>query len=153
MVVDIAAQIVTTLANGAIAGTSGVASMMVKDAYDGLKKVVGARFGRRAALESLEEDPSSAAQKAAAVEALEKSGAAGDREVQELAQRLGEALAALPAQSARAMGLDIEDLSAASVRLSGIVAEGTAVHIRRTTVTGSFEADHIQAGQGAPGKN
>ncbi|MGI4795008.1 MAG: hypothetical protein ACRYG8_13220 [Janthinobacterium lividum] len=153
MDLTIATQITDALSNGAIAAASGVATSLVTDAYGGLKALVVGRFKRPATIDALEEDPSSDTQKAAVAEALSKSGAADDPEVQDLARQLAAALAGMDALNAGAMGLDIEDLQAASVRLVDIVSQGTAVRIRRTTVTGTFEAEGIRSGQGATEKN
>lgn len=153
MDISIPAQITDALSNGAAAAASGLATTVVKDAYAGLKAAIVDRFRRRAALDALEEDPSSEAQKVAVAEALSKSGAASDPEVQKLAQQLAAALAGMAPPDAKAMGLDIEDLQAANVKLTDIAAEGTAVHVRRTTVAGTFEAEGIRGGQGATRKN
>lgn len=150
---SIPAQITGALADGATAAASGLATAVVKDAYAGLKALIVNRFKRRAVLDALEEDPCSEAQKAAVAEALSKSGAASDPEVQKLAQQLVAALAGVAALDAKAKGLDIEDLQAANVKLTDIAAEGTAVRIRSTTVAGTFEAEGIRGGQGAAGKN
>ncbi len=139
-------SITDALSAGAIAAVSGVGSAVVKDAYSALKAVIAERFRRKAAVEALEEDPSSAPQKAAVAEALIKSGASDDPAVQELAQRLAHALADMPAADAKSIGLDIEDLQAANVNFRDVVTQGTAVRIRRTTVAGNFEVEGIRAG-------
>lgn len=146
--------IVDVLAAGAKAAVTGLAATAVKEGYTALKAGIVARLNRKATVEALEEDPASGPLKAAVAEALARSGAAEDSQVQELAQRLARALAEVPAADARAMGLDIEDLQAANVKLSDIAAQGTAVHIRRTHVTGDFEVAGIRAGlQGTDPKN
>lgn len=139
-------SITDALSAGTTAAASSVGSALVKDAYSGLKTLIVERFKRKAAIEALEEDPSSEPQKAAVAEALMKSGASDDPVVQELAQQLARALADMPAADAKAMGLDIEDLQAANVSLKDIVTQGTAVRIRRTTVAGSLEIEGIRAG-------
>ena len=146
MDVSIPTSITDALSAGALAAASGVASAAVTDAYAGLKSLVAGRFGRKAAMAALEEDPRSEPQKGAVAEALAKSGAADDPDVQRLANELARALSELPPADVAAIGLDIEDLQAANVRLRDIVAAGTAVRIRRTSVAGDFEATGIRAG-------
>jgi hypothetical protein len=153
MDLSVATQMTDALSNGAIAAASGVGTSLVKDAYAGVKALVVDRFKRRATIEALEEDPSSEAQKAAVADALSKSGAADDPEVQDLVRQLAAALAGMDAPSAKAMGLDIEDLQAANVRLVDITSEGTAVRIRRTTVAGTLEVEGIRSGQEPARKN
>lgn len=146
-------EITNALSNGAIAAASGMASTLVTDLYAGAKAIIAGRFKRGRVVEALEEDPSSDAQKAAVSEALTKSGASGDPELLELVRKLTAALAEIEAPSAKAMGLDIENLRAANVTLSDISASSTAVRMRQVDVSGDINVSNIRAGQEPSLKN
>lgn len=153
MDLSIPAQITDTLASGAAAAGSGLATTVVNDLYTALKSVIVNRFKRPATINALEEDPSSATQKSAVTEVLLKTGAADDPEVQDLARQLAAELAGLDSSAASAMGLDIDGLQAGSARFANIASAGTAVRIRNTTVAGHFEAEGIRSGQVPDEKN
>ncbi|MBW8893232.1 MAG: hypothetical protein JF617_14300, partial [Burkholderiales bacterium] len=70
--------IVGALAAGATASLKKVGGDVVQTIYDRLKAAVIARTQRKAAVEALAEDPSSAAGRQVVEEALQKSGAEAD---------------------------------------------------------------------------
>jgi hypothetical protein len=88
--VDPVTLIVTALAAGAATGVSDAASTAIRDAYQGLKRLVAARFsGRRAAEVALDEheaDPDT--WREPLVRALETSGVAADPDVLVAARQL-----------------------------------------------------------------
>lgn len=146
----ITAGIVAALAGGATAALNGVASEVVRDAYNALKALLVERYKRKATIEAIEEDPASQAQQQAVAEALQRSGALDDGEVLRIAQGLATALAALPAKEAAAAGLDIERFKAESVHIRNITSPGTAARLKDVRVKGKFIAENIHAGM-APG--
>jgi hypothetical protein len=78
--------------------------------------------------------------------ALDKTKAVEDVDVVKQTEKLSAALSALPAESASALGLDIQRFKAARVRLKDIVATGTAVRIHDAEVSGTLEAEGIRGG-------
>ena len=89
---------------GIAGGTTVVAQSAIVDAYNTLKAKLADKFGRNGelvqAVESLEKQPQSEGRQAVVREELAAAEAAGDAELQQLAQRLLEALQSSPAGQA-----------------------------------------------------
>jgi hypothetical protein len=113
-------MILTALVAGAVAATKDVAAQAIKDAYEGLKKLVVRRLGKKAdvegAMEGVEKRPDSEARKAVLAEELETTKAAEDAEIVDKAKAL---LALLETEGVQT-GISYQ----ATVTGSGAVAQG-----------------------------
>jgi hypothetical protein len=108
----VSAAIVGALVAGAVASLKGVASEAVTDAYKGLRTLIVDRYKRAGAVAAVEEDPTSEAGKAVLAEAVTKSGAAADAEVQRRAEELSRALDALPGEAKAGLDIDLSNIEA-----------------------------------------
>ncbi|MBW8847180.1 MAG: hypothetical protein JF607_19615 [Burkholderiales bacterium] len=144
--------IVGALAAGATASLKKVGGDVVQTIYDRLKAAVIARTQRKAAVEALAEDPSSAAGRQVVEEALQKSGAEADTDLARIAAELNEALAKLQPHEQAAIGVDVAQLEAVNVTLRNITASGTGVKGEHWKLSGDLNIDGVNAGGGA-GKN
>lgn len=81
--------ILTALATGAAAAAADVGKEALKDAYQGLKKLIQDKYAAaKTGVDLIEKDPESAAFQAAAKELLEPTGATQDPDVIQAAQEL-----------------------------------------------------------------
>jgi hypothetical protein len=140
------------LGAGAIAGKE-VVGALVKDAYMVLKNLIKNRYPK-VSLEQLEQAPGSKNRRAVVAEDLAASGAAQDTELVEAARTLIDLVQHQAPSAASAIGVDLKDVTAASLRLSDVAASGTAVKVEGGTFTGDIEIHGVRAGvpPGAPTK-
>jgi hypothetical protein len=117
--------IVAALAAGAAAGLKDTAAAAVKDAYAGVKGWIQTRYGR-VDLGALEQKPGSEAKRASLAEDLEEAGAGSDEELLELARKLVAVIDRDDPAAAARIGISLEDLKGASLRISRLEAEGDA---------------------------
>jgi hypothetical protein len=139
--------VVSALSAGAAAGLKSTASKVVADAYVGLKKMIGDRY-QHVDVTLVETAPESAARRAVIAEDLTKAGASADAELIAAARQVLELVAEHDPQVAAVIGIDIDGLRAANVRLTDIAAEGSGavgVRARDVTASGDFEANRIRA--------
>jgi len=123
----ITAAIVSAIVAGAAASAKGVASQAVSDAYSALKALIVERYKRANAVGMIEEDPESEPGKAALGEALTKSGAVADAQVQEGAARLSSALAELPEDARAKLSVQLRNIEAGrSILLENLHSAGSA---------------------------
>jgi hypothetical protein len=118
--------IVGALAMGAVAAAKQVGGDALKDAYAGLKRIIEDRYKRGGAIQALQEDPSSEAQKKALEDSLTKVGADKDPDVVTSAKVLTQALAALPQSTLVAAGIDFERVKAVTAQIGDIDVSGLA---------------------------
>ena len=89
---DPVSLILAALAAGATAAAKDTAGVAVKDAYEGLKKLIKQKFGDKTdlvdAVDKLEKKPDSEARKATVKEEIETAKVDGDSEILKLAQDL-----------------------------------------------------------------
>src|SRR5215210_7285808 len=116
--------IVAALAAGAVAGLKPTAEQAVKDTYAGIKALIQRKY-RSVDLSSLEKKPESETKRASVAEDLTDAGAAQDVELLERAKALLDAVAHHDQAAARAIGVDLEDVRAAALRIQEVTAEGT----------------------------
>ena len=144
--------IVVALAGGAAAGLKPTAEAAIKDAYAGIKAVIKRKF-ERVSVEMLEADPSSKSRQEILKVDLAKTGAGSDMEVLGCAKRLIEAIRTHVPEVATVIGVNLEEVEAASLRLDDIVATGTGVSVKSSTFTGDIEIKKVRAGQGGSSLN
>lgn len=123
----VSAAIVAALAAGATASINNVASQTVQNAYSELKALIVDRYRRPAAMATIEEDPTSEVGKQALGEALGKTGAVNDAQVQQLAAKLSQEIEALPAESRAMLDVDLKNIEAQrTILLEKLSASGGA---------------------------
>jgi hypothetical protein len=123
----------------------------VKDAYAGLKALLQRKFARvNVAL--VEDDPTSQSRQNVVKEDLAKVNADQDAEVIKAAQVLLDTVRDQAPDMAIAVGVNLEDIKAASLRLSDIIATGTGVNVQRADFSGDIEIRQVRAGSDTASK-
>ena len=142
--------IVTALVTGAAAALKPASEQAIKDAYAGLKELIQRKFGR-VDVAVLETDPASKARQAVIQEDLEKAGAGQDEELLSKAKALLDAIQTHAPDVPKAIGLDLEDVEAASLTAEHILAEGshaTGVKVKRADFKGDITFRDVSARSG-----
>ena len=137
--------IVTALAVGAAAGLKQTGEQMIKDGYGALKMLIQRRY-TKVNLSLLEESPESQNRRAVIEEDLIKSGAHHDEELLLQAKKLLDMVYEHAPESASTIGVDLEDIKAASLRIADVTATGTGVKARNVTATGDIDIRGVRAG-------
>jgi hypothetical protein len=114
--------ITATLAAGAAAGLTGIATQAVKDAYGLLKSALLTRFPK-VDVAPLEARPSSTAKQASLAEDLAAVGADRDPEILQLAKALVEAIEREAPQAATSAGVDLERVKGEFVNVQGVAGQ------------------------------
>jgi hypothetical protein len=136
--------VAAAVAVGAVAGLSGTAERAVADAYEKLKTSVSGRVGS-VGVESVEQQPDSAARRAVLAEDLQRAGTEGDQELLAAAQALLAAVRAHEATAGAAVGVDLERVSAAALRIRKVESTGTGVRVVGSTFDGDIEIGSVKA--------
>lgn len=139
--------VVTAVALGASAGLTDTAAQMVKDAYAGLKALLSRR---EVDVSAVERRPDSANKQGSLREDLD--GLAGtedalDDEVLDAARKVVAAVKAHDPAAGAAIGIDLGEFQAASLRVSGLTSEGTGVRGKNWNITGDTVFENIHAGR------
>lgn len=142
--------VVTALAVGAAAGLQDAAAQVVKDAYADLKTLIVRKYGKvTAGVEQLEAMPDSKARRAVVEEDLSTTDAAQDMEILQQAQALLNAVQTHDPEAARTIGVDMEDIKGASLKLADIIVRGhgpaTGVKVKGADISGDIEIKGVQA--------
>lgn len=137
--------VVSAVAVGAAAGVTDTAAQAVKDAYAGLKRLLGRRGVDVAAVERR---PDSTVQRAALHETLSELGA--DAELLTAAQGLVDAVRENAPSVGPALGIDLDQVEAEFLRVQRVRSEGTGVSVRRSRFRGGIEIGDVDAGSGPP---
>ena len=132
------------LGAGAIAEKE-VVSALVKDAYAALRDLLKRRYPR-VSVDHLEQAPESKARRAGVEEDLTTANAGQDVEVVTAARNLIEMIQQHAPGAAAAVGVDLNDVSAANLRLADIAAAGTGVKVDHGTFTGDIDIKGVRAG-------
>ncbi len=144
--------LITALAAGAAAAVQTTASQVITDGYAALKGLIQRKFGA-VDVALLEKDPKSAKRRALLEEELEQAKVADDPEVLQAARKLLAAVAEAQggAAIAQVIGLDLEEIQAASLQLNDITAQGSGavigVKVKGATIDGAIEIRGVRAGQ------
>jgi hypothetical protein len=138
--------VVTALALGASAGVKDSAAKAVKDAYSALKEVIQHKY-QTASVPSLENAPDSHSSRAVVEEALSNAGAEHDPELLGLARSLLDAIQEHAPEACDAIGVDLEHIRAASLRISEVLSSGTGVKVNDAALEGEISISGIRAGQ------
>ena len=144
--------IVTALALGAAAGLEPTAEQAIKDAYAGIKKLILDKY-RQVNLPLLESDPASEARQTVVKEDLARARADQDEAVLRRAQALLDAIHKHAPEAAGAIGVDLEDIKGASLKIADIIATGDAVKVKKADIRGDIEIKGVWAGTGDDSPN
>jgi hypothetical protein len=140
--------IALSLALGAarIAGEETIKSL-VKDAYDKLKDLIKTRYPK-VSVEQLEQAPKSKSRRSVVEEDLIESGAGRDPDVVIAAKELTTLIEQHAPATAAEIGVDLQDIRAANLRLSDITlsSPGTGVKLRSGTFTGDVDIHGVHIG-------
>lgn len=143
--------LITALTAGAAAALQSTASQAITDSYHALKSIIQRKFSN-VDVTVLEKDPTSKSRKIVLEEELDKAKVADDPEVLQRAQKLLDSLVSEKsgAAIAQVIGVDLENIKAASFKLTDIIAQGsgpvTGVKVKGATVEGAFEISGVRAG-------
>lgn len=143
-------MIVMALAAGAAAAVKPTAEQAVKDAYAGLKALIVRKYSRASAsVEALETAPESKNRRGVVEEDLAQTEAALDADVRQQAQVLLDAIQKNDPGVARVVGVDLEDIRAAMVKLANIEASGagsvTGVRVKGADVQRDIDISGVRA--------
>ena len=138
--------VVSALAAGAAAALKPTAEQAVKDAYSGLKALIQRKY-KSVTLEGVEKKPGSEAKQASVAEDLADAGSADDEELLAQANMLIKAVKTHAPETAAAIGVDLEAVEAAYLKIGKVSASGTGVKIRDGKFTdGGIDIGKVEAG-------
>ena len=138
--------LVSALVAGAAAALKPTAEQAVKDAYSGLKSLIKSKY-KSVALEGVEKKPGSEAKQASLAEDLADAGVADDEALLAQANVLIEAVKTHAPEIAAAIGVDLEAVEAAYLKIGKVSASGTGVKIRESKFTdGGIDIGDVEAG-------
>lgn len=152
---DPVSMIVMALVSGAAAALKPTAEAAIKDAYSGIKALIQNKY-KKVSVDLIESGLASKARQAVVQEDLEKAGAGQDVDLLQKAKSVLDAVQNSAPEVAAAVGVDLEDLKAASASIKKIVAEGpgaVGVRAKRVDVAGEFVVEDVQARSGADHPN
>jgi hypothetical protein len=146
--VDPVSLIVLAVAAGAAAGLKESAADAVKEAYGALKRMIFERH--RVDVADVERKPESEHKRASLKEDLADAGAGTDTELREAARRLLAEVAEHDPAAAQAVGVDLEDVSAAFIKIGDVDVRGAATGLKgtRVDVAGGIQVGNIRAESG-----
>lgn len=145
--------IMMAIISGAVASAKPTTEKVISDLYTGLKAVLQRKYND-ISLDALEKKPNSEAKQAALREDLMDANAGEDKDLLQQAQLLLQAIAEQTPQVTQAIGIKLEDVKAANVRLQEIIVSGNqaaGVHIKKGEFTGDIEISKVKV-EANPGK-
>ena len=144
--------IVTAIATGAAAALKPTAEQAIKDAYAALKGLVQRKYGK-VDVTPLEEKPGSAAKRDSLAEDLVGAGANADEELRQHAERLIELIEKSAPATPAAVGIDLEKVKAAYLKVDRIKSDGTGLRGRELELRQGIDIGTVDAGMGRKPKN
>jgi hypothetical protein len=144
---DPISMIVIALATGAAAALKPTAENAIKDAYDGIKKLIQSKY-ERVSIDMLENDPTSKERQEIVKQDLNKTDAGKDEEVLRQVQVMLQAIENQAPEVAKEVGVKLEDIKGgASLKIKDIIATGTGVDIKKADIVDNIEIIKVRAGQ------
>jgi hypothetical protein len=143
---DPVTMIVSAVAMGAAAGLTDTASAVVTDAYAALKGVITGRYPG-VDVAAVENKPESTPKRESLAEDLREAGADHDADLVEAARQVIAAVKADAAGVGPALGIDLEGVEAAALRIRSVTSDGTGVRVRDGTFTGDIDIGDVRAGR------
>jgi hypothetical protein len=141
--------IVSALALGASAGLQSTVATAIGDAYSALRRILRKRY-RDVDLTPVERRPESAAKRDSLAEDLDVAGAGADAELLAAARHLIEQVSSHAPDAAVAVGVDLERVHAAALRIAAVESAGTGVRVRDSDFTGDVDIRDVRAGPDRP---
>jgi len=138
--------IMTAIISGAVASAKPTTEKIISDSYNGLKALIQRKYSG-VSLEAVEKKPDSPTQKAALQEVLQDANADKDNELLQQAQALLKVISEQPPEVAQAIGIKLEEVKAANVRLQEIIVSGeqaAGVHIKQGEFSGDIEISKVR---------
>lgn len=142
-------MIVTALAAGAAAGLKPTAERAIKDAYASVKALIQRKY-IKVDISPLESKPESEAKRESLREDLADAGALGDHELLDKIKALIEAVEKHAPAEAAAIGVDLKEVKAASLKIQKVTAEGTGVRVEKSEFSGDIDLGEVRAGNVKP---
>jgi hypothetical protein len=146
--------ITTSLVAGASAGLKPAAEQAIKDAYEGLKKLITRKY-KDVSIGHLEAAQASGDQQAAAAkvqDCLERAGAGQDQEILTAAMRLLEAVHSQAPETGAKIGVDLQRVRVeGSAVLERVASSGHGVRMSDSTVGGDLKIGPVEAGLAGTG--
>ena len=128
-----------------MAGLKPAAELAVKDAYSALKALLVRRYNS-VDMTPIENKPESQVKRDSVAEDLTDSGADHDAELLQCAQALLQLIQSHAPGAGAAIGIDLEKITGAALRIRDVNAEGTGVRVRDSNFSGDIEITGVQAG-------
>jgi hypothetical protein len=146
---DPVTMIVSAIAMGAATGLTDTASAAVTDAYAALKGLLTGRYPD-VDVAAVENKPESTPKRESLAEDLADARAEHDAELVEAARQLIAAVKAHDAALGPALGIDLERVEAAALRIRSVTSDGTGVRVRDGTFTADIDIGDVRAGRARP---
>ncbi|MFE3024012.1 hypothetical protein [Nocardia tengchongensis] len=137
------------VAAGAAAGLKETAKVAIKDAYQQVKTLITGRYGQ-VDVTAVELRPASEHRRNELAEDLTAAGAGGDGELLAAAQALLAAVRAHEAAAGTAVGVDLERVQAAALRIREVESTGTGVRVVDGHFDGDIDLGSVRAGRQDP---
>jgi hypothetical protein len=142
--------IVAALATGVTTGVAKVSESIIPDAYNAIKKILQNKFGTDSklvqAVNELEAEPDFEANKTALAGRVAQFQADKDPDILQAAKTLLEAIKNNP-EVAAAIGVNLEGVKGASLKIDDIMATGTGVNVQTGEFSGDITISKVRAGQ------
>jgi hypothetical protein len=152
----ITTMIASAIALGAAAGLKPIVEQGIKDAYDGLKRLIVDRYRDKAevvdAVEYVSKNPEAEKRRAVLEEALTDAGATKDATLLEAAKAVHVAVEQHAPGLPQSIGMDIGVLKAAVLEVENVqaAAGGTGVKIDTADIAGAATFKNIGGGGSHP---
>ena len=152
----ITTMIASAIALGAAAGLKPIVEQGIKDAYDGLKRLIVDRYRDKAevvdAVEYVSKNPEAEKRRAVLEEALTDAGATKDATLLEAAKAVHTAVAKHDPDLPQGIGMDIGTLKAAILEVENVQATtgGIGVKIDTAEIAGQTTFKNIGSGASHP---
>lgn len=143
---DSATVIVSALAAGAAACRSPTIEDAVREAYSRTKDVIELKYpGGKIGL--LEQRPEWQSKRDAFADHLRRTGADADDELIRLATALLDALTQYSPATGPAIGVDLEDVTAANLRIHRVASAEIGIRIRQSRFSGDIQLANVLVGR------
>ncbi len=138
--------IMTAINAGAVDSAKPITERVIGDLYGALKSLIQRKYSS-VSLEAVEKKPDSEAKQASLREDLQDVKASEDKELLQYAQALLEAISQQSPQVAQAIGVNLEYVKAANIRLQEIIVSGeqaAGAHLKHVETTGDIEIGKVK---------
>lgn len=146
--------IITAIATGAAEALGDTAKQVIQDLYAGIKKLIQDKYQKASSsLEALENNPKSNSKRESLKEDLQSLGAEKDNELLKKAQALLVAIEEHAPHIPQTIGIKLEDITAANIRLKDIIVSGDqsiGVDMKKVKAKGDIEISNVKVGENSP---